>query len=331
LKLLIDFEPLVLVLGFSVLLFSLVHELSKSRRQLEIERWKATQMLQSQHKRFLALLENGNDGILLLKPGGQIIYATPCTERVYGCPCDALIGRSALSYIHEEDQGMVQETFDKLIRQHGASATVEFRCRHTDGSWRWTECTGTNLLGEPSVGAIVTNYRNIETHKRFEEQLKALAVTDPLTGLANYRRLVEVLDAEIKRFDRTRRPFSLLLLDLDGLKRINDTYGHLAGSRALCRVGEVLGTVCRVIDTPARYGGDEFAVILPESNREIAEGVAERIANRFRTQSENPPISVSLGIAVCPDDGATVNFLLEKADRELYQMKNRHYEMIASR
>jgi predicted signal transduction protein with EAL and GGDEF domain len=92
-------------------------------------------------------------------------------------------------------------------------------------------------------------------HKRAEERVRQLAVTDPLTGLANYRSLLSALDLEIKRCGRTRRSFAILLLDLDELKKINDAHGHLVGSRALCRVAEVLRFYCRGVDTPARYGG----------------------------------------------------------------------------
>jgi len=132
---------------------------------------------------------------------------------------------------------------------------------------------------------------------------------------------MEVLDSEIKRFDRTGRPCAILMLDLDGLKRINDTHGHLVGSRALRRLAEILLTSCRSIDTPARYGGDEFVVVLPEANLKVARSVAERIADRLRSESETPPISVSVGIAMCPDDGETAEALLQKADVELYEMK----------
>ncbi len=101
---------------------------------------------------------------------------------------------------------------------------------------------------------------------RLFRQVRTLAISDSLTGLANYRRLVDILQSELERSGRTNRPFSVLLMDLDGLKRINDRYGHLIGSRALCRVAAILRLNCRSIDTAARYGGDEFALVLPETN-----------------------------------------------------------------
>jgi diguanylate cyclase (GGDEF)-like protein len=159
--------------------------------------------------------------------------------------------------------------------------------------------------------------------QRAQEQARILSISDPLTGLANYRKLIDGLDTEIKRSGRTGRSFAVLLLDLDGLKKINDTHGHLVGSRALCRLAEVLRVHCRSIDMAARYGGDEFALILPEAGAEVAQHVARRISERLAGDTEQPPLSVSIGSAVYPQDGESIETLLATADRAVYEMKPR--------
>lgn len=161
--------------------------------------------------------------------------------------------------------------------------------------------------------------------QRAVEQARTLSVSDPLTGLANYRKLVDELEIEIKRYGRTGRSFVILLLDLDGLKIINDTQGHLSGNRALCRLAQVLRIHCRGIDTAARHGGDEFALILPEAERDAGMQVAQRISDGLAADGEHPALSVSIGIAICPEDGDTVETLFDAADHDLYEMKRRSH------
>lgn len=156
---------------------------------------------------------------------------------------------------------------------------------------------------------------------RLFDQVRRLAASDPLTGLANYRRLIAVLESELGRSRRTGRPFSVLLFDMDDLKKVNDQHGHLVGSRALCRLANVLRTGCRTIDMAARYGGDEFALVLPEAGAEIAQRVIQRISDRLTMDGELPRVSASAGAAVYPADGDTVEKLLGAADRALYRMK----------
>ena len=181
------------------------------------------------------------------------------------------------------------------------------------------------LLVQSFVGIVaVTNLAlaaEVSERKRVDERVQQLVATDPLTGLANYRRLIEAIELEIKRYGRSGRQFSILLFDLDGLKKVNDTHGHLVGSRALCRLGEVLRAHCRQVDTPARFGGDEFAVVLPETTSAQAQQIAARIRERIASDGESPPISASVGSAVFPDDGESINKLLSAADRALYGMK----------
>jgi diguanylate cyclase (GGDEF)-like protein len=150
-----------------------------------------------------------------------------------------------------------------------------------------------------------------------------MAASDPLTGLANYRRIVDALGNEIERTKRTGRPFSLALFDLDGLKRINDQYGHEVGSRAICRMAETLRLNCRAVDTAGRYGGDEFALVLPETGKDAARDVAHRICESLAKQEELPRITASAGVAVYPQDGDSLLAMLASADRALYQEKGR--------
>jgi diguanylate cyclase (GGDEF)-like protein len=126
---------------------------------------------------------------------------------------------------------------------------------------------------------------------------------------------------EIKRSDRTARTFAVLLFDLKGMKRITDSCGHLAGNRALCRNADIFRFSCRSIDTTARYGGDEFAIILPEAGAREADAVGRRICERLSNDPEEPLLSGSVGIANYPEDSTTIETLFRAADRALYKMK----------
>jgi len=163
-------------------------------------------------------------------------------------------------------------------------------------------------------GALLDN-------SRLFDQVQHLAVTDSLTGLGNYRTLVQTLEAEIQRSRRTGRPFALLLLDLDALKSVNDRYGHLVGSSAIRRLAAKMRTSCRTMDTAARYGGDEFAVVLPEADMNAAATVGRRICERLAQDGETPHITCSVGAAVFPRDGESIEQLFSVADSALYRMK----------
>jgi diguanylate cyclase (GGDEF)-like protein len=205
------------------------------------------------------------------------------------------------------------------------TATATWGTLHGFGSFATPSRNESMLLLQSFVGvmSVMTQVcaALFAEHRVAEERASLLAVSDALTGLGNYRKLIDMLESEIRRSDRTQRPFALLLLDLDGLKQVNDRYGHLAGSSALCRLADVMRSHSRNIDTAARYGGDEFALVMPESDTTAASQVGYRISERLAHDGGIPPITVSIGAAVFPNDGRTITELLSAADRKLYERK----------
>ena len=202
------------------------------------------------------------------------------------------------------------------------SAVVNVACHVTmsQSSMHFDAASGAAQFLEAVGYAIVLGGALLDNARLFD-QVSRLAISDPLTGLANYRRLLEVMETELQRAQRTNRGFAVVLLDLDGLKKINDNHGHLVGSQALKRLSNVLRVHCRGMDTAARYGGDEFALVLPEAEEAVAVQVTQRIRKRLLEDGHEPRISVSAGVAIYPRDGLTIEKLLNSADGTLYAMK----------
>ncbi len=156
---------------------------------------------------------------------------------------------------------------------------------------------------------------------RLYEEAKRLSLTDPLTELPNRRAFEIALETETKRAERYRRPFALLMMDLDNFKRYNDKFGHSAGDYILQKFSALMKETIRDVDFLGRYGGDEFVAVLPETDANFALVVAERIRKKIESENLDPPVTISIGISVFPKDSRDKEKLIDLADHACYESK----------
>jgi diguanylate cyclase (GGDEF)-like protein/PAS domain S-box-containing protein len=293
------------------------------RMSLRGEQDRMEKALRHSEAHYRALLENPTYGICRFDVDGRFLEVNEAlvTMLGYGSKEDLQAANLATDIIRDPiERAQLFEPY----RHNGHIGLIEIEWKRKDGTPMKVRLSGRQVgseEGAPLGCEIIAE--DVTAQRASEEHLRHLAATDALTGLANYRRLSEGIASEIMRSDRTGRAFAVLMFDLDGMKQINDRYGHLAGNRALCRLADIFRFSCRSIDTAARYGGDEFAIVLPETFAKDAVLVGKRICERLSSDREEPRLSVSVGAAVYPEDGATIDTLFQSADRSLYEMKQR--------
>ena len=299
-----------------------VHRVLKEK-SLRDQRDRAETKLRHSEARYRALAGNLNYGICRCSVEGRFLEANEAMISMlgYGSKEELLSLDIACNSI-QDPSGRAQ-----LLGQRGGDTLVdpiEIEWKRKDRTSLKVRLSGREVVSEDGkLEAYEIIVEDVTRQRELEDHLRRQAARDSLTGLANYRQLVDVLDLELKRSKRTNREFAMLFFDLDRLKFLNDRFGHIVGSQALCRLADVLFSCCRDIDTAARFGGDEFAVVLPETNAEAANLVAQRICESVASDNKGPKISVSVGIAVYPQDGHTIEQLLTQADAALYLMKRR--------
>ncbi len=164
----------------------------------------------------------------------------------------------------------------------------------------------------------------------FQAEIEKQALTDQLTGLGNSRRFREALNSELKRSDRTGRSFALIFVDVDDFKEINDRIGHVAADHTLSAIGAALASQLRGSDLVCRWGGDEFIILLPETDREEATILAERLRAEVAGCRDCGGATISLGIACFPDDGKNYDSLVANADNALYASKREGKNMVTT-
>ncbi len=291
-------------------------------------RKRSEEALRASERHFRSLIENAQDLITVLDGKGRITYESPSLQRVLGYTPEELLGRSVFDYFHPYDRPMLVKQFERILAAPGLTESAEVRFRHKDGSWRVLEGVAKNLLSDPAVDGIVVNARDVTERRYAEEQLLFDALHDKLTDLPNRALFLDRLNQAIKRRRRDRHPaFAVLFMDLDRFKLINDSLGHGIGDRLLVELARRFEACLRPGDTVARWGGDEFTVLLDDI-REVGE--AERVAERFQDELRAPfhlegnelYTTVSIGIALSRADYEDGEDLLRDADLAMYRAKS---------
>jgi diguanylate cyclase (GGDEF)-like protein/PAS domain S-box-containing protein len=291
-------------------------------------RRQAEESLRASEERFRALVQNASDLIGILEQSGSVRYESPSHQRVLGHAPDEHQGKGFLELVHPEDRQAAATALRALVDQPGEIATLEYRRRHRDGSWRVIESTASNLLAHPAVAGIVLNSHDATDRKLAEERLIHDALHDELTGLPNRALFMDRLKHSMERSRREPAQLTIVLfMDIDRFKIVNDSLGHLVGDELLVKITSSLSAALRPGDTIARVGGDEFAILLDGAKDAAdAEQIAARIHDHLSTpltlQGHEVFLTASIGIAVLTPEYERPEDLLRDADTAMYRAKS---------
>lgn len=265
------------------------------------------------------VLAASRDVVALTTLDGVFVYASPAIEQLLGWTPEEAVGLNGFALVHPGD---LAETTSKYTayRAQDPQGVHTFRIRRRDGSWIWVEASASDPRpGQTTIGLVL---RDVTERREWEQLLELAALHDAVTGLANRRVLDDQLAAAVARAERGAVPPSLVFLDLDGFKRLNDQYGHVFGDAVLREVAGRLRTTVRAGDTLARWGGDEFAVLCLEGGdgRPQAERVREALSAPLQVGDREILLGASVGVALWRP-GLTAAQLLDDADRAMYDAK----------
>jgi diguanylate cyclase (GGDEF)-like protein/PAS domain S-box-containing protein len=294
---------------------------------MAIERADLTDELHEQRSeaRFRSLVQSSWDVIAVTDVDSTVRYVSPSISRVLGYDASHLVGRALRGFVHPEDHASCEKARIETLAI-GRPAVSECRIQHRDESWRYMELTTSNLLQDENVGGIVVNLRDVTDRRKLEEELRHQAFHDPLTSLANRALFQDRTGHALARANRQSEPVAVLFLDIDDFKMVNDSLGHAAGDELLCEVARRIVFCIRPSDTAARFGGDEFAVLLEDTPLDEAERIADRVLHAMgqpvTVLEREMYISASIGIAVAGAGPADPVELLRDADVAMYAAKS---------
>ncbi len=277
--------------------------------------------------RFRSLVQHSSDVFAILDQMGIIRYVSPAAERVFGTAVGRMANRTLAELVHEADRGAFEAHFSASLM--GSLSTSHIGCRmiRTDGEWMRTEIVATNLLADASVNGIVLTIRDVTERVTLEEHLRHQALHDPLTGLGNRALFQDRVAHGLARAERTNDEVAVVFLDLDNFKEINDSLGHAAGDAVLVHTANRLRTCLRDSDTAARFGGDEFAILLEQTRGEgevmdVATRISAALGRPLVVEGKDVEIHASIGIARAqPQQSA--DEVLRNADVAMYHAKSR--------
>jgi diguanylate cyclase (GGDEF)-like protein/PAS domain S-box-containing protein len=259
--------------------------------------------------------------LTLVDGSGEVVYQSSAVARLFELPPPGLVGLPVLDWVHPDDRELFQETLERATRE--SQARVECRLRHADGTFRFAETAVTNLLDDPAVGSFVLNTHDVSERRRLEDELRELALSDQLTGLPNRVRFLERTQRALDHL--AGQPLVLCFVDLDDFKAVNDAHGHGAGDQLLRRIAVRLTEGLRPQDTVARFGGDEFALLLENTDLPGAVRVVKRLV-----ESVSQPVDiggtevvthVSIGLTSSEGRARDPDDLLAEADAAMYAAK----------
>jgi diguanylate cyclase (GGDEF)-like protein/PAS domain S-box-containing protein len=276
--------------------------------------------IENQKEWFSSLVQHASDVTLVIAAGNTIRYASPSTERMLGVRAENVVGDMLLERAHPDDRPLLLDLAARLGARPGEDASAQVRLRHADGSYRWLDIVGVDLRGNPSVGGMVFNARDITESRVLHDELRRQATHDGLTGLANRN----LLEQRLRAADADTE-LSILVIDLDGFKEVNDRHGHQAGDRLLVTTARRLGELLDDDDgaCAARLGGDEFAVLLPGAGAARAAELADRIAATLSEPVRLGDAWVAVGASVGVSSGrpGDADRIMRDADAAMYRDK----------
>ncbi len=285
-------------------------------------------LVESMH-RYQLITENSTDLITKHTPEGVITYASPVATNILGISHTLIVGHSLFEYVHPEDRDVVRAAFVEAIETQ-ALPTVVYRVRHMDQRYVWFETTLRQMkgaAGEQTMKVLCIS-RDVSDRKRMEERLHDLARTDHLTTLPNRFLLDERFAGGLAQARREGSQLAMLMIDIDRFKNINDTLGHGMGDALLKVAGARLKSCIRDCDTLARWGGDEFVLLLPglqdaATSVTVAQRCLTALKEPFVVDGQGLHVTASIGISVAPNSSAEAEALLKNADTAMYKAKAR--------